>query len=60
MTKVGTLEAGDAERAIATLTLAFATDPVMRSFHPESREHLAHFAENIGERRLNRGIASSV
>jgi len=44
MTKVGTLEAGDAERAIATLTLAFATDPVMRSFYPESREHLAHFA----------------
>ena len=35
----------DAERAIAALTLAFATDPVIRAFYPDPRDHLTHFPE---------------
>lgn len=64
MTKVQTVGEGDAERAIATLTLAFATDPVIRSFYPDPREHLAHSGSTFtrshaaprGNRPLVRGL----
>lgn len=45
MTTVQTVGEGEAEQAIATLTLAFATDPVIRSFYPEPLEHFEHFPE---------------
>lgn len=35
----------DAEQAVAALTLAFATDPVIRLFYPDPRDHLTHFPE---------------
>lgn len=35
----------DAEQTIAALTLAFATDPVIRLFYPDPRDHLTHFPE---------------
>ena len=35
----------DAERAIAALTLAFSTDPVVRSFYPDPLDHLTNFGE---------------
>ena len=35
----------EAEQAIATLTLAFSTDPVIRSFYPDPRDHLTYFPE---------------
>jgi len=35
----------DAEQAIAALTLAFSTDPVIRAFYPDPLDHLTHFPE---------------
>jgi len=43
--KVRAVNEADAERAIAALALAFATDPVIRSFYPDPRDHLTYFAE---------------
>lgn len=43
--RVQSVGEADAEQAIAPLTLAFATDPVIRSFYPDPRDHLTHFAE---------------
>ena len=43
--KVRSVGEADAERAIAALTLAFATDPVVRLFYPDPRDHLTHFPE---------------
>ncbi len=33
----------DAGQAIAALTLAFSTDPVIRAFYPDPLDHLTHF-----------------
>ena len=41
--KVRAVGEADAEQAIAALTLAFATDPVIRAFYPDPRDHLTHF-----------------
>jgi ribosomal protein S18 acetylase RimI-like enzyme len=35
------------QRAIATLTLAFGTDPLIRWFYPDSDRYLRHFPEMI-------------
>lgn len=35
----------DAEQAIAALTLAFSTDPVIRAFYPDPLDHLTNFPE---------------
>ena len=43
--KAHSLSALDAEHAIAALTLAFSTDPVIRSFYPDPLDHLTHFCE---------------
>ena len=43
--KVRTVAEADAEQTIAGLTLAFATDPAVRSFYPDPRDHLTHFPE---------------
>lgn len=43
--KVRTVGEADAERAIGSLTLAFSTDPVIRSFYPDPLDHLTHFPE---------------
>ena len=42
--KVQSVGKADAEQAIAALTLAFATDPCIRLFYPDPRDHLTHFA----------------
>lgn len=61
--KVRPVGKADAERAIAALTLGFATDPVIRSFYPDPRDHLKHFAQmmriNI-EPAIARGAAHYV
>lgn len=44
-TTVRSVTEADAEQTIAALTLAFATDPVIRRFYPDPRDHLTHFAE---------------
>ena len=36
-------EAGDAERVLAVLTLAFADDPANRWLFPEAADYLRHF-----------------
>ena len=43
--KVHAVGPEDSEQAIAALTLAFATDPCIRRFYPDPRDHLAHFSE---------------
>lgn len=43
--KVRSVGEADAEQTIAALTLAFATDPVIRLFYPDPRDHLTHFPE---------------
>ena len=43
--KVHVVTEVDAERAIGALTLAFATDPVVRSFYPDPFDHLKNFPE---------------
>ena len=43
--KVQAVGPEDSERAISALTLAFATDPCIRRFYPDPRDHLAHFPE---------------
>ncbi len=35
----------EAERAVASLTLAFATDPVIRRFYPDPLDHQTHFSQ---------------
>ena len=54
MPKVQTASETDAEQVIASLTLAFATDPVIRAFYPDPFRHLAHFPEMM---RINIGGA---
>jgi len=43
--KVHTVGEAQAEQAISALTLAFSTDPVIRRFYPDPRDHLAYFPE---------------
>jgi ribosomal protein S18 acetylase RimI-like enzyme len=43
--KVRSLSESNAEHAIAALTLAFSTDPVIRAFYPDPLDHLTHFPE---------------
>jgi GNAT superfamily N-acetyltransferase len=43
--KVRSVSESNAEHAIAALTLAFSTDPVIRSFYPDPLDHLTHFPE---------------
>lgn len=43
--KVHAVTDADADKAIATLTLAFATDAVIRAFYPDPLDHLTHFRE---------------
>jgi GNAT superfamily N-acetyltransferase len=43
--KVRSVSESNAEHAIAALTLAFSTDPVIRAFYPDPLEHLTHFPE---------------
>lgn len=50
--KVRAVTEPDAEQAIAALTLAFATDPVIRAFYPDPLDHLTHFPEMM---RINIG-----
>lgn len=61
--KVQHVDEADEEQAISALTLAFATDPVIRSFYPDPRDHLKHFPEmmriNI-EPAIARGAAHYV
>jgi len=43
--KVRSVGEAEAEQAIAALTLAFVTDPVIRAFYPDPLDHLLHFPE---------------
>ena len=40
-TRVG--PAADQERALATLTMAFSTDPVLRWVYPDPHQYVTHF-----------------
>lgn len=53
-------EAGDAERVLAVLTLAFADDPANRWLFPEAAEYLRHFptfARALGGAAIPSGTA---
>lgn len=40
---ISTIDVAQQERAIATLVLAFSTDPAMRWLYPNSQQYLTHF-----------------
>jgi GNAT superfamily N-acetyltransferase len=57
---VEVIQAADRERGIASLTLAFANDPVMRWVWPEAYRYAAHwprFAEAFGGAAFDHGTA---
>jgi GNAT superfamily N-acetyltransferase len=58
--RVTTTAPGDAERAIATVVLAFSTDPVARWSYPDPDQYLTHFPAIVrafGGRAFARGTA---
>ena len=45
--KVGTIPKADAQRAVATQTMAFAADPITRWVWHDSEQYLTHFPEFV-------------
>ena len=55
---VGAIASGDARRAVATIMLAFATDPVSRWCFPDGGVYLEHMPaviDGLGGRAFGRG-----